>query len=167
MSVSTPRARQWVATAWGPPDSWEFVEHDTPSPQKGEVTIRVLAAGVNPADAKHVAAPRTGLELPVPIGYEVSGEVSAIGADTRIGSGAVDIGDEVIAFRVRGGSATEVIVPAEKVFAKPSTLTHPEAANLLLVGTTAAEMLAVTGAAPGETILLHGASGAVGMSVLQ
>ena len=167
MSVSTPQSRHWVATAWGPPDSWEFVEHDTPSPQKGEVTIRVLAAGVNPADAKHVAAARPGAELPVPIGYEISGEVSAIGADTRIGSGAVDIGDEVIAFRVRGGYATEITVPAEKVFAKPSTLTHPEAANLLLVGTTAAEMLAVTGAAPGETILLHGASGAVGVSVLQ
>lgn len=53
------------------------------------------------------------------------------------------------------------------MFAKPTTLTHPEAANLLLAGTTAAEMLSVVGAAPGETILLHGASGAVGVSVLQ
>ncbi|CAN7297132.1 NADP-dependent oxidoreductase [Microbacterium maritypicum] len=152
---------------WGPPETWAFVEHELRTPEPGEVTIRVRAAGVNPADAKHVAAPRTGIELPVPIGYEVSGEISAIGADTRTGSGAVDIGDEVIAFRVRGGYATEITVPAEKVFAKPSTLTRPEAANLLLVGTTAAEMLAVTAAAPGETILLHGASGAVGVSVLQ
>ncbi|MGH3689740.1 MAG: NADP-dependent oxidoreductase [Microbacterium sp.] len=167
MPVGAPRARHWLATTWGSPDTWEFVEHDVTSPQKGEVTIRVLAAGVNPADAKHVAAPRKGIELPVPIGYEISGEIAAIGADTRIGSGAVDIGDEVIAFRVRGGYATDITVPAEKVFAKPSNLTHPEAANLLLVGTTAAEMLAVTGAAPGETILLHGASGAVGVSVLQ
>jgi len=161
------RAWQWTAPVWGPPETWAFVEHELRTPEPGEVTIRVRAAGVNPADAKHVAAPRTGIELPVPIGYEVSGEISAIGADTRTGSGAVDIGDEVIAFRVRGGYATEITVPAEKVFAKPSTLTHPEAANLLLVGTTAAEMLAVTAAAPGETILLHGASGAVGVSVLQ
>lgn len=167
MTAVVSRARHWVAASWGSPDRWEFVEHDIPAPEHGMVTIRVLAAGVNPADAKHVAAARPGIELPVPIGYEVSGEVSAIGHGTRIGSGAVDIGDEVIAFRVRGGYATEVTVPAEKVFAKPSTLTHPEAANLLLVGTTAAEMLAVTGAAPGETILLHGASGAFGASVLQ
>ncbi|MFE7196502.1 quinone oxidoreductase family protein [Microbacterium oxydans] len=167
MTAVVSRARHWVAASWGSPDRWEFVEHDIPAPEHGMVTIRVLAAGVNPADAKHVAAARPGIELPVPIGYEVSGEVSAIGHGNRIGSGAVDIGDEVIAFRVRGGYATEVTVPAEKVFAKPSTLTHPEAANLLLVGTTAAEMLAVTGAAPGETILLHGASGAVGASVLQ
>ncbi|WP_334151891.1 NADP-dependent oxidoreductase [Microbacterium sp.] len=160
-------ARHWIAPTWGAPETWELVEDAVPAPDSGEVTIRVHAAGVNPADAKHVAAPRADLELPVPIGYEISGEITAIGPDTEIGSGAAAIGDEVIAFRVYGGYATEITVQASKVFAKPSTLTHPEAANLLLAGTTAAEMLAVTGAAPGETILLHGASGAVGVSVLQ
>jgi NADPH:quinone reductase-like Zn-dependent oxidoreductase len=160
-------ARHWIAPAWGPPETWEFVEDAVPAPGEGEITIRVRAAGVNPADAKHVAAPRADLELPVPIGYEISGEITAIGPDTVIGSGAARIGDEVIAFRVHGGYATEITVPASKAFAKPTTLSHPEAANLLLAGTTAAEMLAVTGAAAGETILLHGASGAVGVSVLQ
>lgn len=162
-----PVAKHWIATEWGSPDSWDFVEESLPAPTAGEITIRVRAAGVNPADAKHVAAARPGLVLPIPIGYEVSGDISAIGPGTRIGSGEAAVGDEVIAFRVRGGYATELTVPAEKAFAKPSTLTHPEAANLLLVGTTAAEMLAVTGAVPGETIVLHGASGAVGVSVLQ
>lgn len=151
----------------GPVDSWLFVDEPVRDPGPGEVTIRVRAAGVNPADAKHVAAPRPGIEFPVPIGYEVSGELAAIGPDTVIGSGAANVGDEVIAFRVRGGYASAVTVPAEKVFAKPTTLTHAQAANLLLAGTTAAEMLFVTGAAPGETVLLHGASGAVGVSVLQ
>ncbi|NKF33157.1 NADP-dependent oxidoreductase, partial [Pseudomonas sp. BGM005] len=92
---------------------------------------------------KHVATPRDGVELPVPIGYEISGVVTAIGPVTRIGSGEVSLGDEVIAFRVRGGFATELTVPAEKAFSKPTTLTHAEAANLLLAGTTAAEMLHV------------------------
>lgn len=160
-------ALRWIATRWGSPDDWELVDVGVPVPVHGEVTIRVRAAGVNPADAKHVAAARPGVELPVPIGYEVSGEITAVGPDTLIGSGAVAVGDEVIAFRVRGGYATELTVPAEKVFARPAALSHAEAANLLLAGTTAAEMLAVTGAAPGETILLHGASGAVGTSVLQ
>lgn len=160
-------AQHWIARRPGAPETWDFVASEPPDPAVGEVTIRVHAAGVNPADAKHVAAPRGGVEFPVPIGYEVSGELSAIGPDTLIGSGSASVGDEVVAFRVRGGYATELTVPAEKVFAKPTTLTHPEAANLLLVGTTAAEMLAVTGAAPGETIVLHGASGAVGVSVLQ
>ena len=160
-------ARRWIATSWGAPEAWEFVEHEVPAPRGGEVTIRVEAAGVNPADAKHVASERPGGSLPTPIGYEVSGVLTGIGPETRIGSGEAAVGDEVVAFRVRGGYATALTVPADKVFAKPSRLTHPEAANLLLVGTTAAEMLAVTGAAPGETILLHGASGAVGASVLQ
>jgi NADPH:quinone reductase-like Zn-dependent oxidoreductase len=160
-------AQHWIAITAGAPEAWSFEEYDVPEPTEGEVTIRVHAAGVNPADAKHVAAPRADLEFPVSIGYEVSGEITAIGPDTRIGSGAAAIGDEVIAFRIHGGYATDITVLAEKVFAKPSTLTHPEAANLLLAGTTAAEMLSVVGAAPGETILLNGASGAVGVSVLQ
>lgn len=160
-------ARHWIATSWGSPDDWQFVEYEVPRPGPGEVTVRVHAAGVNPADAKHVVAARPGAELPVPIGYEISGEITALGPDTTIGSGDAAVGDEVIAFRVRGGYATELTIPADEAFAKPTALTHAEAANLLLAGTTAAEMLAVTGAAPGETILLHGASGAVGVSVLQ
>ncbi|MGO2746261.1 quinone oxidoreductase family protein [Microbacterium sp.] len=165
-------AQHWVAKEWGTPENWELVTTDVPAPGPGEITVRVHAAGVNPADRKHVAShPSTGSgsgpQFPVPIGYEVAGEITAIGPGTVIGSGPAEIGDEVIAFRIRGGYATEVTIPAEKAFAKPTTLTHAAAANLLLVGTTAAEMLSVTKAEAGETILLHGASGAVGVSVLQ
>jgi len=138
---------------------------DDPGP--GELTIRVLACGVNPADAKHVAAPRAGVEPPVPIGYEVSGVVIAVGADAVSVTGPVAVGDEVVAFRVQGGFATHITVPAQKVLRKPATLTHAEAANLLLAGSTAAEMLHVTEAVREEVVLLHGASGAVGVSVLQ
>ncbi|MBN9177136.1 MAG: zinc-binding dehydrogenase [Microbacterium sp.] len=159
-------ARRWIATAAGGPETWELVDAEAPAPATGEVTIRVAAAGVNPADAKHVAVER-GQRWPVAIGYEVSGAVSAIGPDTRIGSGEVAVGDEVLAFRVQGGYATELTVDASTVFHKPAILTHPEAANLLLTGTTAAEMLAIAGARVGETIVLHGASGAVGVSILQ
>lgn len=157
----------WIAPAWGPPETWRFVEYEPSAPAQGEVTIRVHAAGVNPADAKHVAAPRPGVELPEPIGYEVSGVIAAIGPDTEIVTGQASVGDEVIAFRVRGGYATEITVPAQKVLRKPATLTHAQAANLLLVGTTASAMLHAVDAQPGETVLLHAASGSVGVSVLQ
>ncbi|WP_442923498.1 alcohol dehydrogenase catalytic domain-containing protein [Microbacterium sp. KUDC0406] len=143
-------AWHWIAPQWGSPENWRFEEYEPAAPGSGEVTIRVRAAGVNPADAKHVATARPGTELPAAIGYEVSGELAAVGPDTRIGSGGAAVGDEVIAFRINGGYATEVTVPAEKVFRKPTTLSHPEAANLLLAGTTAAEMLAVTAAAEGR-----------------
>lgn len=159
-------AQHWIATRPGDVDVFSFEEHDVPPPQAGEVTIAVRAAGMNPADAKHVAR-GDAADFPRPIGYEVAGVVSAVGPDTEIGSGPVAVGDEVLAFRISGGWATEVTVPARDVFAKPATLSFGEAANLLLVGCTAAEMLHVTGVGQGDTILVHGASGAVGVSVLQ
>ncbi|WP_426624676.1 NADP-dependent oxidoreductase [Leifsonia sp. McL0607] len=160
-------ARVWMAERWGSPDTWSFVEREVPRPGRGEVTIRVRAAGVNPADFKHVASPRPGLALPAPIGYEVAGELLELGPDTEIASGGGAPGDPVVAFRIQGGYATEVTVPASDVFAKPARLTDEEAANLLLAGSTAAQMLDVTRVGDGDTILVHGASGAVGVNVLQ
>lgn len=160
-------AKQWRAHQPGPVEGWTFDEVEVSDPGLGEVTIRVRAAGVNPADAKHVAAPRPSAEFPVPVGYELSGEITAVGPDAVGGSGELAVGDEVVAFRVRGAYATELNVPARDVFAKPATLSHAEAANLLLAGTTAAEMIQVTRATEGETVLLHAASGAVGVSLLQ
>ncbi len=160
-------ARHWIASEWGAPESWSFAEHTVPDPGQGEITIRVTAAGVNPADAKHVAAPREAVTLPIAIGYEVAGIITAIGEDAELGSGPAEIGDEVLAFRVSGGYATELTLPASKAFRKPAALTSAQAANLLLAGTTAAEMLHAVAAVARETVLLHGASGAVGVSVLQ
>jgi NADPH:quinone reductase-like Zn-dependent oxidoreductase len=159
-------AQHWIATRPGDLDVFSFEEYDVPAPGPGEVTIAVRAAGMNPADAKHVAR-GDAADFPKPIGYEVAGVVSAVGADTEIGSGPVAVGDEVLAFRISGGWATEVTVPARDVFAKPASLSFAEAAGLLLAGSTASEMLHVTGVAEGDTFLVHGASGAVGVSVLQ
>jgi NADPH2:quinone reductase len=162
-------AQRWIATDFGGLDTLRLVETAVPEPGPGEVTIRVRAAGMNPADHKHLAggASADRGQLPLPIGYEVAGVLTAVGPDTEIASGGGAVGDEVLAFRVRGGYATELTVPALDVFAKPATVGFPEAANLLLAGTTAAEMLEVTGVGRGDTVLLHAASGAVGVSVLQ
>lgn len=160
-------AKRWTAPAPGPIETWSFDDVEVPAPGVGEVTVRVRAAGINPADAKHVASARPGASFPVPIGYELSGEITAVGRDALGGSGELAVGDEVVAFRVQGAYATEITVPARDVFAKPANLSHPEAANLLLAGTTAAEMIQVTRVVEGETVLLHAASGAVGVSLLQ
>jgi NADPH2:quinone reductase len=159
-------ARQWRANRPGGLDVFELVDVEVPAPGPGEVTIRVVAAGMNPADTKHVAAGKAA-DFPRPVGYEVAGELSALGPDTEIASGGGTVGDEVLAFRVRGGWADELTLPAADVFAKPSSLSFPEAANLLLAGSTASELLHRAGVVDGETVLLHGASGAVGVSVLQ
>jgi NADPH:quinone reductase-like Zn-dependent oxidoreductase len=140
--------------------------YDVPAPRSGEVTIEVRAAGVNPGDASHVAEGKRG-PFPRGIGYEVAGVLTAIGPDTEIASGGGAVGDEVLAFRVLGGWASEMNVSASEVFAKPDALTFEQAANLLLAATTASEMLHVTAVEPGETVLVHGVSGAVGISLLQ
>ncbi|KNC20133.1 alcohol dehydrogenase [Arthrobacter sp. RIT-PI-e] len=160
-------SRAWVATDFGGFDVFQEVDVHVPEPRRGEVTLRVLAAGMNPADYKHVASGSGRELLPVRVGYEVAGVISAVGPGTEIASGGGAVGDEVLAFRISGGYAESVTVPARDVFAKPASLDFPQAANLLLAGTTAAEMLHVTGAGPGDAIVLHGASGAVGVSVLQ
>ena len=163
MAITT--ARRWIAREPGSFDALDLVDATVPEPGPGEVTIDVRAAGVNPSDWKQVI--RGTFDQPVPLGYEVSGVIAALGPHTQIASGGGAVGDEVVAFRVRGGYASALTVPAADVFAKPATLDHPAAANLLLVGTTAADMLHVTAVDEGELVLVHGASGAVGVSLLQ
>lgn len=160
-------AERWIATDFGGLDVLELEQYDAPDPGPGEVRIAVRAAGMNPADHKHIARDGDRTLLPLPIGYEVSGVVEAIGAGTQLASGGGAVGDEVVAFRIRGGYASAVTVPAKDVFAKPAALDHPAAANLLLAACTAAEMLEVTAVRAGDTVVVHGASGAVGVSVLQ
>jgi NADPH:quinone reductase-like Zn-dependent oxidoreductase len=154
-------AQRWIATAPGGPEVLTLEEYDVPPPGPGEVTIEVRAAGVNPADIKHVGRGDPA-DFPKPVGYEVAGVITAVGP-----SAAFAAGDEVIAYRVTGGWASALTVPAADVVAKPATLSFEAAANLLLVGSTASEMLDVTGVVASDTILVHAASGAVGVSILQ
>jgi NADPH:quinone reductase len=159
-------ARKWVAVDFGGPEVLRSIEVDVPDPGPGQVTIGVRAVGMNPADAKHIAPGQDRKLLPLSIGFEVAGVVTALGPRTELASGSGAAGDEVVA-QVSGGYTTAITASASGVFARPSTLSFPEAANLLLVGTTAADLLHTSGAREGETVLLHGAAGAVGVSVLQ
>jgi NADPH:quinone reductase-like Zn-dependent oxidoreductase len=161
------RARKWVAVQFGGPEALRRIEADVPGPGPGQVTIDVRGAGMNPADAKHIAGGQDPALLPLSIGFEVAGVITALGPGTEIASGGGAVGDEVVAFQVTGGYATAITVQASNVFAMPATLSFAAAASLLLAGTTADELLHRSGAREGETVLLHGAAGPVGNSVLQ
>lgn len=168
--MTDPRtARQVIAPRYGGPDVLTTEEVDVPPPGPGEVTIAVRAAGVNPVDYKRFSGAMSAdpAALPIRPGFEVAGIVTALGPDTELASGGGAVGDAVLAFRVQGGYASALTLPANDVFAKPEALDFPAAANLLLAATTAADMLRVTEPIAGETILVHGASGAVGVMVLQ
>src|SRR5688500_8257952 len=116
-------AQHWVATAPGGPEVLTFEEYDVPPPGPGEVTIEVRAAGVNPAGIKHVGRGDPA-DFPKPIGYEVAGVITAVGPSTGF-----SVGQEVVAYRVTGGWATGLTVPAADVFQKPAQLSLEAAAN--------------------------------------
>jgi NADPH2:quinone reductase len=163
------QALTMMAADYGGPEHVQAYEVDVPEPGPGEVTIVVRAAGMNPTDFKSIAGyrGRDESQLPLPIGREVAGVIGAIADGTEIASGGGAVGDPVVAFRLQGGYTERITVPAADVFAKPDALDFPEAANLLLVGTTAADMLRVVPVEAGQTVVIHGASGAVGVNLLQ
>jgi NADPH2:quinone reductase len=161
------QARRWVASDFGGPEVLEEIMVDLPDPGAGEVTVAVRACGMNPADYKHFGRGQDPSVLPLTVGYEVAGSIAALGPDTEIASGAGAVGDEVVVFRITDGYSSVINAPGADVFAKPATLSFPQAANLLLVGTTAAETLDVVRVSAGETVLVQGAAGGVGTSVVQ
>ena len=82
-------------------------------------------------------------------------------------TGPLDVGDEVIATEVRGGYSEQVIADASDVGHKPASLSFEQAAGLLLAGGTAWHLLTVTRVGEGDTVLIHGAGGGVGLFAVQ
>jgi NADPH:quinone reductase len=108
-------ARKWVAVEFGGPEVLRNIEVDVPDPGHGQVTVDVRAVGMNPADAKHIAPGQDRRLLPLSMGYEVAGVVTALGPETELASGGGAIGDEVVASQVVGGYATAITASASSV----------------------------------------------------
>ncbi|MEC3914736.1 quinone oxidoreductase family protein [Nocardia sp. CDC160] len=157
-----------VATSYGGPEVLSLIEVEVPAPGPGEVTIAVRAAGVNPFDYK-VYSGAFGTDpskLPLRLGLEVSGVVTAVGPDAQGPAGPIAVGDEVIA-QVSGGYATAVNAKAKSTVPKPADVEWKQGAGVLSVGGTAVHLLAATGVGPGDTVLVHGAAGSVGALAAQ
>lgn len=154
-----------VATSYGGADVLEFRDITTPGPGPGQVLINVKAAGVNPIDWKlYSGAFGTDPDkLPMRLGLEISGTIAAVGA----GVDGLVPGDDVIAAGQIGGYASRVIAAADQVFKKPASLSFDEAAGFLLTGQTAVHLLEATNVAEGDTVLIHGAAGGVGLLATQ
>ena len=93
--------------------------------------------------------------------------MSAAGPDAAGPAGPVAIGDEVIAYRAPGAYATELVVPAAALVPKPAVLDWAQAAGLMATGVTAWHLLAATDVHEGDTVLIHGGAGGVGLMALQ
>ncbi len=158
-----------VATAYGGPEVLTVVDQPAAEPRPGLARIEVRACGVNPIDHKLYSGAMGGdpARLPLSLGFEAAGVVTAVGPDAVGPLGPVAAGDEVIAYRVSGAYAAELVVPAQALVPKPHALGWPEASGLMLGGATAWHALAATSVSSGDTVLVHGASGGVGLMVVQ
>jgi NADPH:quinone reductase len=157
-----------VATAFGGPEVLSVVEEIVDGPAVGEVRLAVRAAGINPVDWKlYSGSMGTAAALPMRLGFEVAGVVTEVGSDAVGPAGPVAVGDEVIAYRVDGGYADELVIQASTVVPKPAAMSWEAAGGLMLAGATAIHALAAAGVSAGETILVHAAAGGVGLMVVQ
>src|SRR5689334_6726933 len=136
-----------------------------PQPAVDEVVIDVVAAGVNRADLMQ----RQGFYPPPPgapgtIGLEVSGRISAVGAEVEGWS----VGDECCALLAGGGYAEKVAVPAPQVMPVPDGLDLVSAAALPeVVATVWSNIFMTAHLKAGETLLVHGGSSGIGSMAIQ
>ena len=149
----------------GGPEVLALNEVPDPVPAPGEVAVRVEAAGVNPIDAKQ----RSGLRPTPPIteprgtGVDGAGHVTAVGSDVD----GFRIGDPVVFTGINGSYATDVVVPAHKVFVRPAGVSAAVGAALGVPFGTAYQTVRSLGIRGGDTLLIHGASGSVGQAAIQ
>jgi NADPH:quinone reductase-like Zn-dependent oxidoreductase len=158
-----------IATAFGGPEVLSVVDQPAGEPGPGQARIQVRAAGVNPVDWKQYSGLMGAdpARLPMRLGAEASGVVTAAGPDAVGPAGPVQVGDEVIAFRAPGAYAADLVVPADALVPKPATLDWAPASGLMLTGVTAWHALAATDVHQGDTVLMHGAAGGVGIMAVQ
>jgi NADPH:quinone reductase-like Zn-dependent oxidoreductase len=146
---------------FGGPEVLELVELPDPHPGPGQIRVAVRAVGVNPIDWK-VRTGAMGGDLPKRTGQEVAGIVDELGE----GVSDVAVGDEVFGGAAGGGGAAELAL-LENFAAIPSSLDFAGAAALPVAVETAVRTLDALGVADGQTVLINGASGSVGLAAVQ
>ena len=145
----------------------QLVVEDVPMPEPGpgQVRIRLFAAGLNFADTLMVAGKyQLKPQLPFVPGVEGAGVVDACGANVD----GVREGDRVAAYVPYGAFAEYVVVDASRVFQMPDTMSFSEGASFVVAYGTSHHALRDRGdLQAGETLLVHGAGGGVGLTAVE
>lgn len=154
---------------YGGPEVLHLVELPDPRPAPGQVRVRVRAAGVNPVDIMvrdgSLADWFSGAQPPFVPGMDICGTIDAMGdgVDPALGVG---IGQDVVGvvdnFGNYGGYSQYVCLPVTSIAPKPLGVSLPAAASFLMNALTARNALDTLRLAPGSTVLVTGAAGAVG-----
>src|SRR3954447_2387170 len=149
---------------FGGTDVLHEADIEVPQPGPGQIRVRVRAAGLNALEGKiRSGAMEAVFPTPLPAvpGVELAGVVDALGE----GVSEVQVGDEVLGWSDTGSYAQYAL--ATTVAPKPANLDWQHAAALPVASETAERVLNLLGVAAGETVLMHGASGAVGTLAVQ
>ncbi|MEU4243409.1 NADP-dependent oxidoreductase [Actinoplanes sp. NPDC026619] len=159
--------------SFGGPEVLSVREVPAPQAGPGQIRVRVTAAGLNPMDwimtADADTAARFGLSLPAGFGTDYAGVVDQVG-DGATGFAA---GDRVFGSALSRAVAGFVVVDAagsvaaNEAHRTPDGVDDPTAATLAIAGRTAAAALAVVSPGPGDTVLMGGAGGGVGVFAVQ
>ena len=154
-----------IVTHYGGPDALQVVEEECPEPKRGEVRVRVLAAGVSLPDimAREGIHPETPA-IPFTPGWDL------VGVADRLGDGVsrIEPGQMVAALPIHGAYAEFVCLPQRELIPVPAGLDAAEAVSLGLNYVTAYQMLHRSAKVrAGQRVLIHGAAGGVGTALLQ
>jgi NADPH:quinone reductase-like Zn-dependent oxidoreductase len=154
-----------VVDHFGGPEVLTVVEDTIPEPGRGEVRVKVLAAGVSFTDAQLRAGTYLGVpNPPFTPGYELVGVVEKLGP----GCSRLKVGDRIGALTVWGADAERVCVPEEGAVEVPEDLDPAEVLSLVFTYMTAYQVLHRSARVKrGETVLVHGAAGRVGTAALE
>lgn len=150
---------------YGPPSSLVLEELESLKPGAKEVVVGVKACGINFPDTLIIQ----GLyqfkpELPFTPGSDIAGVVNEVGKEVS----HLKKGDEVFGFVPYGALAEEVIVPSNSCFPKPKTMDYPVAASFMMAyGTSYHALKDRAQLKEGETLLVLGASGGVGLAAVE
>ncbi len=153
----------------GTPEVLKVVETPRPEPGRGEVLVRVHAAGVNPADWKTRSRGRpAGVKPPFILGFDVSGVVEAVGDGVTLFQPGAEVYGMPRFPHPAGAYAEYVTAPARHFAPRPEGLTHIESGALPLAALTAWQALVDTAdVQPGQRVLIHAAAGGVGHLAVQ
>jgi NADPH2:quinone reductase len=147
----------------GGPEVMRYEDVPAPTPKAGEAVVKVEAAGINYIDV-YFRSGQYKAELPLTIGMEAGGTVSAVGS----GVTDVKVGDKVAYTGVAGAYADYAAVPAARLVALPAGLTPKQGAAAMLQGMTAHYLACSTyPLKPGDSCLVHAAAGGVGLLLCQ
>ncbi|HEY5321122.1 MAG TPA: NADP-dependent oxidoreductase [Galbitalea sp.] len=158
-------ARAVLIQKFGGFEVLEIVDTPTPRANAGELVIKVKAAGVNPVDSKVREGKRSNgpLDSAIGLGSDAAGVVIEVGDGVQ----GFAVGDEVIAFRVKGAYASHVSGAAGLFTPKPSNMSFEQGAAMGVPVSTAYQLLRSLELRAGQTLLVHAGSGGVGQAAIQ